>query len=135
MSIAWITRPALAVWLAAGFAVLAHAGGYGDLVEPCGDTGTEEELQRCIDDHHKLVQERVDKLLDVLYERYREDEPALASLLESSQESWTQFATDKCEVQNYYSRGGTAYEVYIQACTVEQLRERERDLIWMVENP
>lgn len=104
------------------------------VLEHC-TAATERELAGCVtaalDNARKAAQAHYAQL----EANARIDEPELAALLENELKTWLTFSQAQCEVDTYYSRGGTAYGLYLDACLAEQYDARARRLQQMIENP
>lgn len=105
------------------------------IFEACQPARTQAEISDCIAANRQQAEDVVQQALTELSRRLQEDEPALLEALFDSQEKWAAYATAQCDVDTYYSRRGTAYQAYVDACMTQFLQNRYEQLQGIIDNP
>lgn len=109
--------------------------GHEAIFADCQPAPTQAQLSECIETNLQQAEDVTQQALAELGRSLRENEPALLELLLDSQQTWEAFAAAQCDVETYYSRGGTAYQAYVDACMTSFHRNRHEQLQWMIDNP
>lgn len=133
---ALLSRPfGLLILLAASACHSSLQPGHEAVFADCQPAPTQAELSECVETNLQQAEDVMQQALAELGRRFRESGPALLELLLDSQQQWEAFAAAQCDVETYYSRGGTAYQAYVDACMADFYRSRYEQLRWMIDNP
>jgi uncharacterized protein YecT (DUF1311 family) len=101
----------------------------------CAKSASESSLLACrrkeFDDSENKVNEKYNKLIN----NYKKDEPNIVSLLEMGKTTWLAYRDADCKLQNYFSQGGTAYNVYLLDCLTKMNKLRDAEYKKMLDNP
>lgn len=101
----------------------------------CAKSASESSLLACrrkeFDDSESKVNEKYNRLIN----NYNKDEPDIVPLLERGKTTWLAYRDADCKLQNYFSQGGTAYDVYLLDCLTKMNKQRDAKYKKMLDNP
>lgn len=101
----------------------------------CNNAKSEENLLQCRKKRFLESEKNIGRLLAALQKSYRESEPRLAAYLNKSQVKWKAYKDADCELKTFYSRSGSAYEVYKFDCLATMNFKRSEDLQRLLDTP
>ena len=104
--------------------LLVLPAGASAAADSCAGSATDAILWECRTRELDAANARLDKAYADLLRVYRADEPVLAETLTAAQTIWTAFRESECRLKTYYSRGGTAYDIYWKECLTEMTDAR-----------
>lgn len=96
---------------------------------------TDAQLLACLTIKNKAAELDVSLRLSTLKYTLATNETDLWKILVHAQEVWRMYRDAACDVESYYSRGGTAYNTYQTRCLMEKNQDRATYLQVMIENP
>ncbi len=109
----------------------AHAEG-DDL---CADASSQVEINQCYSKALADAEGAMQTAYDNAMAANRAEEPALAAMLEIAQPGWRAYRDQQCALENYYSREGSGYAIFVIGCKLKMTEERSAYLTQMVEAP
>jgi len=101
----------------------------------CAESETENDLLSCRKAEYEKSKKEISTLVSNLENTYRIDEPDLVPVFEKSQSAWITYAEAECHVQTYYSRSGSAFDVYWLSCMSTENKKRIRTLQQLTDSP
>ncbi|WP_339109788.1 lysozyme inhibitor LprI family protein [Thioclava sp. GXIMD4216] len=130
LSSSWLMMTALLALPLMG-PVAAHA----DVDEDCASAKTQAEMNQCYDKALTEAEAKLQAAYTKALENNNAEEPGLAAMLEVAEPGWLAYRDQQCALENYYSRGGSGYGVFVASCRIKMTEARTAFLTDMVEAP
>lgn len=101
----------------------------------CFDSKDQAELNSCSE--KSLNESKVEmKQLEIkLISSYGHNDKKSDLLIENAQESWFKSSSLDCELETYYSKGGSGYDAIFNLCLKSKVNERISYLKLLIDNP